>query len=167
MITGVAAQLRDVHTERDTLAADLEARLDAHPLAQVLNSMSGAGFRATLKILTTIGDGTAFPTATHLAADAGLCPVTHRSGSSIKGETRSQRGNHALKSALFLSVFASLADPTSRTYYDRKRAQDKRHNATLICLARRRIDVLYAMLRDRTPYQHRTPTEPDSSPVVA
>ena len=67
--------------------------------------------------------------------------MTRRSGSSIKGETRSQRGNHALKSALFLSAFASLADPTSRallTPPDRKRAQGKRHNAALICLARRR-----------------------------
>jgi hypothetical protein len=50
-------------------------------------------------------------------------PVTRRSGSSIKGETRSQRGNHALKSALFLSAFASLSDPTSRAYYDRKKTE--------------------------------------------
>ncbi|MGH3621309.1 MAG: IS110 family transposase [Sciscionella sp.] len=167
VITGVAAQLRDVHTERATLAADLEARLEAHPLAGVLTSMPGLGFRTALKILTIIGDGSAFPTAAHLAAYAGLSPVTRRSGSSIKGETRSQRGNHALKSALFLSAFASLADPTSRAYYDRKRAQGKRHNAALICLARRRVDVIFAMLRDRKPYQLPTPIEPDSSPAAA
>jgi transposase len=102
------------------LAAELEARLEAHPLAEVLTSMPSNGFRTALKILTIVGDAAAFPTAGHLAAYAGLAPVTRRSGSSIKGETRSQRGNHALKSALFLSAFASLADPTSRAYYDRK-----------------------------------------------
>lgn len=80
--------------------------------------------------------------------------------------TRSQRGNHALKSALFLSAFASVADPTSRAYYDRKRAQGKRHNAALMCLARRRVDVLFAMLSDRTPYQP-TPTQPDTTPAAA
>lgn len=66
---------------------------------------------------------------------------------------------------MFLSAFASLADPTSRTYYDRKRAQGKRHNAALICLARRRADVLFAMLRDRTPYQAptTTPTVPEAA----
>jgi transposase len=115
VIAGVAAQLRDVHTERAALAADLEARLEAHPLAEVLTSMPGVGFRTALKILTIVGDGSAFPTPGHLAAYAGLAPVTRRSGTSIKGETRSQRGNHALKSALFLSAFASLGDPTSRT----------------------------------------------------
>ncbi len=89
----------------------------------------GLGVRTATKILTIVGDGSAFPTAGHLAAYAGLAPVTRRSGTSIKGETRSQRGNHALKSALFLSAFASLADPVSRAYYDRKRAAGKRHNA--------------------------------------
>jgi transposase len=167
VIAGVAAQLRDVRTERDTLAAELEARLEAHPLAEVLTSMPGLGFRTALKILTIVGDGAAFPTAGHLAAYAGLAPVTRRSGSSIKGETRSQRGNHALKSALFLSAFASLADPTSRAYYDRKRAQGKRHNAALVCLARRRVDVIYAMLRDRTPYKQPAVVAPERSPAAA
>lgn len=164
VIGGVAMQLREVRTERDTLAAELESRLAAHPLAEVLTSMPGLGFRTACKILTIVGDGAAFPTAGHLAAYAGLAPVTRRSGTSIKGETRSQRGNHALKSALFLSAFASLADPTSRIYYDRKRAQGKRHNAALICLARRRTDVIYAMLRDRTPY---APPAPTSTPAAA
>lgn len=153
VIAGVAAQLRDVHTERTALATDLEARLEAHPLYEVLTSMPGVGVRTALKILTIVGDGSAFPTAGHLAAYAGLAPVTRRSGTSIKGETRSQRGHHALKSALFLSAFASLSDPTNRNYYDRKRDAGKRHNAALICLARRRVDVIYAMLRDRQPYK--------------
>ncbi|AEA29048.1 transposase IS116/IS110/IS902 family protein (plasmid) [Pseudonocardia dioxanivorans CB1190] len=165
VIGGVAAQLREVRLERDTLATELETLLEAHPLAGVLTSMPGLGFRTALKILTIVGDGAAFPTAGHLAAYAGLAPVTRRSGTSIKGETRSQRGNHALKSALFLSAFASLADPTSRAYYDRKRAAGKRHNAALICLARRRTDVIYAMLRDRRPYA--PPSVPTLPPVAA
>jgi transposase len=167
VIAGVAAQLRDTHTRRTALAADLEKRLEAHPLAEVLTSMPGLGFRTAIKILTIVGDGSAFPTAGHLAAYAGLAPVTRRSGSSIKGETRSQRGNHALKSALFLSAFASLADPTSRDYYDRKRAQGKRHNAALICLARRRTDVIFAMLRDRVPHQHPASGEPTPTATAA
>jgi transposase len=167
VIAGVAAQLRDTHARRAALAADLEERLAAHPLAEVLTSMPGLGFRTAIKILTIVGDGSAFPTAGHLAAYAGLAPVTRRSGSSIKGETRSQRGNHALKSALFLSAFASLSDPASRTYYDRKRAAGKRHNAALICLARRRVDVIFAMLRDRTPYQHPPVKDLDTSAAAA
>jgi transposase len=167
VISGVATQLRQVRTERTALAVDVEERLATHPLAEVLTSMPGLGVRTALKILTIVGDGAAFPTAGHLAAYAGLAPVTRRSGSSIRGETRSQRGNHALKSALFLSAFASLADPTSRAYYDKKRAQGKRHNAALICLARRRVDVLFAMLRDRKPYQPPVTTSPTPDALAA
>jgi hypothetical protein len=54
--------------------------------------------------------------------------VTRRSGTSINSQTRSQRGHHGLKAALFQSAFASLGDPASRAYYDRKRAEGKQHN---------------------------------------
>jgi hypothetical protein len=58
---------------------------------------------------------------------------------------------------MFLSAFAALrADPASRAYYDKKRAEGKKHNAALICLARRRCDVLHAMLKNRATYQPRT-----------
>ena len=57
----------------------------------------------------------------------------------------------ATAAALFLSAVAALSDPVSRACYDRERAQQK-HNAALIALARRRTDVLYAMLRDNKPY---------------
>jgi hypothetical protein len=44
---------------------------------------------------------------------------------SLKNPARS--GNH--KRAMFLSAFAALHDPTSRAYYDRERAEGKKHNA--------------------------------------
>ncbi|MHA7298665.1 IS110 family transposase, partial [Pseudarthrobacter sp. MDT3-1] len=56
------------------------------------------------------------------------------------------------------SSFAALKDPLSRAYYDRKRAEGKRHNQALIALARRRCDVLFAMLRDGTLYDAPSPT---------
>ena len=90
---------------------------------------------------------------------AGIAPVTRRSGTSIRGEQSSRRGNKVLKRALFLSAFAALHDPESRAYYDRKRAQGKRHNQALIALARRRSDVLFAMLRDGISFKVHIPDE--------
>ncbi|WP_328853232.1 IS110 family transposase [Micromonospora globbae] len=155
----LADSLRDVLQQRDQVAAEVERMLDAHPLASVLTSMPGIGVRTAARILLEVGDGTAFATPGHLAAYAGLAPVTRRSGSSIRGEHPPRGGNKQLKRAFFLAAFAALADPINRAYYDRKRAEGKRHNAALICLARRRCDVLFAMLRHKTPYQPR-PTAP-------
>jgi transposase len=156
----LADSLREVLRQRATLAGEVERMLDAHPLAQVLTSMPGIGVRTAARILLEVGDGTSFATSGHLAAYAGLAPVTRRSGSSIRGEHPPRGGNKQLKRAFFLAAFAALADPVSRTYYDRKRAEGKRHNAALICLARRRCDVLFAMLRDKIPYQPRTTQTP-------
>ncbi len=82
--------------------------------------------------------------------------MTRRSGSSIRGEHPSRGGNKNLKRAFFLAAFAALSDPASRAYYDRKRAEKKKHNAALICLARRRVDVLHAMLRNGALYEDRS-----------
>lgn len=152
-----AAALAGLLDQRKAIAADVEKVLDDHPLAQVLTSMPGVGVRTAARILVEIGDASSFPTAGHLAAYAGLAPVTRRSGSSIKGEHPARGGNKRLKNALFLSAFAALSDTESRAYYDRKRAQGKKHNAAIVCLARRRIDVMYAMLRDGTHYHAKKP----------
>ncbi len=126
--------------------------------------MPGIGVRTAARILLEIGDASAFKSSGHLAAYAGIAPVTRTSGSSIKGEHPARTGNRKLKRAFFLAALAALHDPTSRAYYDRKRAEGKKHNAALICLAHRRCDVLFAMLRNCTSY--RTP-QPKTTPAAA
>lgn len=159
----LASSLRQVLDQRAELAVQVVKAVDEHPLAEVQTSMPGVGVRTAARILLDIGDASQFPTAGHLAAYAGLAPVTRRSGTSIRGEFPARSGNKHLKRALFLSSFTALKDPTSRAYYDRKRAQGKKHNAALICLSRRRCDVLFAMIKNREPYRVTTPT-PDPSP---
>jgi transposase len=151
VIPRLAEQLATLRRQRTEIGTEVERLVEAHPLHQVLTSMPGVGVGTCARLLAEIS-GRHFDTAAHLAAYAGLAPITRRSGTSIRGERPSSRGNRILKRALFLSAFAALRDPVSRAYYDRKIAQGKRHNQALVALARRRVDVLYAMLRDGTPY---------------
>jgi transposase len=156
----LAAQLRSLRLQRDDVAVQVEHLVEAHPLWIILASMPGIGVRtAAVFIAETAGKD--FASAAHLAAYAGLAPVTRRSGTSVRGETSSHRGNKRLKRALFLSAFAALRDPISRAYYDRKTSQGKRHNQALIALARRRCDVIYAMVRDGCLYD--TPPIPKAA----
>jgi len=152
-LAGMLLGLRDARAE---IYAQVEALVEAHPLHLVLTSIPAVGVRTEARILTEIV-GKDFATAGHLASYAGLAPVTWRSGTSIRGDHPSRKGNKILKRALFLSAFAALKDPVSRTYYDRKRAEGKRHNQALIALARRRTDTLFAMLRDMTLYEEKLP----------
>ncbi|VVE85935.1 transposase [Pandoraea sputorum] len=148
----LAQQLAALRKQRDEIATEVERLVQSNPLWPVLSSMPGVGLRTAARLLTEVAHK-AFASAAHLAAYAGLAPVTRRSGSSIRGEHPSRRGNKVLKRALFLSAFAALRNPISRDYYSRKIQQGTRHNQALIALARRRCDVLFAMLRDGTFYQ--------------
>jgi transposase len=159
----LAQQLATLTMQRAEIAAQVEALVEAHPLHKVLTSLPGVGVRTAARILTEVV-GKDFKDAAHLASYAGIAPVTRRSGTSIRGEHAPRGGNKRLKRALFLSAFASLNHPPSRAYYDRKRAQGKRHNQAVIALARRRCDVLFAMLRDGTLYQ---PPLPSSAATAA
>ncbi|NVM96708.1 IS110 family transposase [Arthrobacter sp. AETb3-4] len=151
VLAQLAAMLKHLRGARDELLTKVEALVEAHPLHEVLTSMPAVGVRTAARIITEVA-GKEFQSSGHLASYAGLAPVTWRSGTSIRGDHPSKKGNKTLKRAFFLSAFAALKDPLSRAYYDRKRAEGKRHNQALIALARRRCDVLFAMLRDGTLY---------------
>lgn len=159
IVPSLAASLQAVLDQRKILATKIEELLANHSLSKVLTSLPGIGVRTGARILIDVGDGSGFPSAAHLASYAGLAPTTRSSGSSIRGEQPCRRGNKQLKRTFFLSAFAALPDPASRTYYDKKINQGKHHTQAHPCLARRRADVLFAILRDGTFYEPQpTPT---------
>jgi hypothetical protein len=110
--------------------------------------------------LVCVGDMCAFESADHLAAyDAGLVPAARDSGKRVGNRRRMPGGNKILKRVFYQSAFASLrASPHSRAFYDRKRAEGKKHTQALSALARRRVNVLWAMLRDGTTFETRSAT---------
>ncbi|AJK81575.1 hypothetical protein RE97_21935 [Mycobacterium avium subsp. paratuberculosis] len=72
---------------------------------------------------------------------------------------RPRRYDRRLLRACYLSALVSIrTDPSSRTYYDRKRTEGKRHTQAVLALARRRLNVLWAMLRDHAVYHPATTT---------
>jgi hypothetical protein len=53
----------------------------------------------------------------------------------------------------YQSAFCAIGtDPVSKAFYRRKRTEGKRHHQALIALARRRVNVLFALLQHREPY---------------
>ena len=156
LVAELAEQLHRVLVRRQSLAKEIERAFFALPEASIIKSLPGIGPRLGARILIEIGDIRQFRTSAQLAAYAGLGPTPHQSGTSIRGNRVTRFGNHRLKNAFFLAAFSSLKHPPSRTYYDRKRNEGKRHTQAVLSLARRRVDVLHAMLTTKTAY--RTPT---------
>ena len=80
IITELAADLDTITQRRERLAEEIQEIFTTHPLALILTSLPGIGTRLGARILTEIGDITRFPTSGHLAAYAGLAPVTANPG---------------------------------------------------------------------------------------
>jgi transposase len=141
----------------NTLDEDLEKRFFARPEARILTSLPGMGPILGAEFLVAVGDIRAFSSADRLAAYAGLVPAARDSGKRVGKHRRMRGGNKSLKRVFYQSAFASLRSaPESRAFYDRKRAEGKRHTQALIALARRRVNVLWAMLRDGTTFETRS-----------
>ncbi|PIM71335.1 hypothetical protein CTU88_14645 [Streptomyces sp. JV178] len=117
---------------------------------------AGDGAILTAEFIASVGNIRRFTSADALAAASGLAPVLTQSGKVRYSRARNRR--RQIKRVFCQAAFCSIqCDPTSRAYYDRKRAEGKRHHQALIALARRKINVLYALLRDRQPFQARPP----------
>lgn len=154
VIAELAVDLDHIHNRRTKLAGQIEEVFLQHPLGAVLVTLCGFGPRTGARTLAEIGDPHRFADGGRLAAYAGLAPVDRRSGRSINSTSSARVGNHRLKNAMFIAAFvAAQHDPAARAYYQRKRAEGKRHNAAIICLARKRCDLILAMLKTATPYQ--------------
>lgn len=153
----VAALAQEIITLNQELA-DLDAligeKVTEHRHTLVLLSMPGFGPVLAAEFLgATGGDLTVFETADRFAGVAGLAPAPRDSGRITGNHHRPRRYDRRLLRVFYLSGLSALKScPASRTYYDRKRTEGKTHIQAMLSLARRRLNVLWAMLRDGTTY---------------
>jgi transposase len=134
------------------LDRELEALLDRHPDAALIRSLPGMGVVLSAELIAEAGNLSRFRSADALASAAGIAPVLRQSGKT-RFLRRPAGGNKTLKRVFYQSAFCSLAHNDSRAFYARKRREGKRHHQAVIALARRRVNVLWAVLQSRTPFQ--------------
>lgn len=148
IITELATAILALDDRLKALDAQIEVTFAEHPQAAVIQSMPGFGPFLGASLLVGANDLRAFPSAGHLAAAAGLVPVPNDSGRRTGNLHRPLRYSRSLRHVFYLSAQTSMmrAGP-NRDYYLKKRAHGATHAQAVIALARRRIDVLWALLR--------------------
>lgn len=154
----LAKEVMTLDTEIANTEAMIEDRFRRHRHAETILSMPGFGVLLGAEFLaSTGGDMTAFDSVDRLAGVSGLAPVPRDSGRISGNHKRPRRYDRRLLRACYLSAqIAIRTDAASRHYYDRKRTEGKTHTQAVLALARRRLNVLWAMLRDDAPYRAET-----------
>jgi len=150
----LARRTLELETEEKQLNALITERAQTLPEVAIIASIPGISQLTAAGLMAEIKDISRFRNADSLASYGGVAPVRRESGTSVKGSRKQKGGNRRLKNALMQSVqMAFIHDDKARRYYDKKRAEGKSHRQALLALARRRIDLIYALLATGSLYQ--------------
>ncbi|MBO8192456.1 IS110 family transposase [Streptomyces oryzae] len=133
----------------------IEGRFRDHLYAEAILSMPGLGPVPGAELIAhTGGDLNVFGSPDRLAGVAGLAPVPKDSGR-VSGNLRRPRRywRRLLRVVYMPSLVAIRCRPMSKAFYDPKRAEKKSHRQAVIALARRRVNVLWALIRDGRTFE--------------
>ncbi|WP_067470530.1 IS110 family transposase [Nocardia amamiensis] len=132
-------------------------RFRRHPAAEVIASLPGIGVQLGAEFLAiTGGDLAQFRSPDRLAAMAGVAPVPRDSGKVHGNLRRPRRYHRGLLRVFYLSAECSVRyNEDSKRFVDRKRMEGKTYRQAVIALARRRVNVLWALMREQRCYEPR------------
>ncbi len=163
IVADLATQLLAIGSRITDLDARITTTFRSHPQAEIIESLPGMGPILGAELIAAAGDLNGYANAGRLASAAGLVPVPKDSGRRTGNLHRPQRYSRKLRRVFYLSASAAMMrEGPNRDYYLKKREQGHRHVQALIALARRRVDVLWALLRDNRLFE---PAPPKSEPM--
>jgi len=124
-----------------------------HPDAHIFSSFPGAGSVLAPRLLAAMGsDRSRFHSSLEVAEYSGIAPVTERSGKSKWVHRRFACSQFVKQSFHEFAAQSILYCHWARGYYDRKKAEGKRHHAVIRALAYRWIRIIYRCWKDRIHY---------------
>ena len=153
LVRALAAVLERLVSEIAQLTGRIEHAVAELPDGRIVMSFPRAGRICAAQILAEIGDVRArFATCDQLAAEAGVCPVTHASGKR-RGVVFRWACNHRLRQAITcLAGNSRHSSPWAADVYQRARARGCHHPLAIRILARAWIRILWRAWTDRTTY---------------
>ena len=146
-------QIRSLEASVDVFDAEIARLLSGFDTQ--LTTITGIGPTLAAVILSEIGgDIRRFSSPAKLAAYAGVDPTVKQSGDFSGTRMKmSKRGSPYLRRAIWLaSTVAAFKDPAIHALYERKRAEGKDHMTVIGHICRKMISIIFAVLRDNSPY---------------
>lgn len=152
-VRATARIVREMTTQIEALAAELELRFEEHPDAKIIRSLPGLGFVLGARALGEFGDApNRYADAKARKNYATTSPVTRASGK-LRLVVARRGGNRRLGEVCLRWAFGAIhASPGARAYYDSLRARQKTHGQAMRAVANRLVGILHACLAKRVEY---------------
>ena len=120
---------------------------------ELLLSIPGMGPILAAVVVSEIDDISRFVSAQKLSGYAGLCPSTSSSGGKTYNGKLMRHCNKWLRWAFVEAAWVSVGcSPYFGGLYKRKRAQGKKANTAVLCVARRMCRIAWQLLTQQRPY---------------
>ncbi len=156
LVLALVAVLEPLVAQIQRLTSAVEHALETHPDGVLVASFPRAGRVNAAQLLAELGDDRSrFVTEEHLAAEAGVAPVTRASGKSRAVSFRWACNKRLRRAVVCFSDNSRHASPWAAGVYHRARARGCDHPHAVRILARSWIRVLWRCWRDRKPYDPR------------
>lgn len=155
LVRMLASQVARCGEDVDALDAAISRALAGDEAYRCLLTVPGIGPKTAAALVTAV-DISLFRSHDELASYCGVAPANRQSGTSLNSTSPGRGGNKALKNLLIFSC-NSLVGTKNRfgAYYDDCRARGMRHNKALKAVARKRVKVIYSIMRNPRPYEER------------
>ena len=125
-------------------------------IAKILLSIPGFGSVCTTELAGEIGTVERFSKEGSLALYLGMSTLDNSSGK-YQGTKAPKHVNTRAKAAMMIALDRHRKNvPESQTYYEKKRAQGKKHNQAIRALGRHLCRIIYKMLKEEREYQLRS-----------
>jgi transposase len=149
----LVAVLRALNAQIKALADSIATQLDAHPDAEIFQSLPRSGTVRAARLLAEIGDARGrFPTRDSLTCLAGVAPSTRQSGK-VKAVTFRWGADKQLRDALCdFAGDSRHASPWAADLYDKAIARGCDHPHAVRILARAWAHVIWRCWQDHVPY---------------
>lgn len=137
------------------------------PIIDLLCSIPGIGILTAATILAEVGDFSAFSKPNKLVAFFGIDPSVNQSGEFTGTRNKmSKRGSRLLRRVIFTTALANIrskrngekTNPVMHEFYHQK-CVSKPKKVALGAVMRKLVNIIFAVLRDRKPFELRTPEE--------
>ena len=152
IISSSAKRVLELKEEIEMLDRQLEETGEKSAEVKRLKSMSGIGTKLSSRLVGEIGNINRFESERQLAVYCGVACIDDDSGKSKKTRVV-YKANKICKATMIEIAGCTIRYiPESKSYYDKKRAEGKKHNHAVRCLARQLIKVIFKRLKENRDY---------------
>lgn len=124
-----------------------------------LTSIPDIDIVTATKIISGVAYISRFSSSSKLAKFCSIAPSERSTGKKRRYE-KSKYGNKSLRSTIYFVALSHISrtrdgkdkNPISRAYYLKKVSEGKTKKEALACLTRRLVDIIFAVMRDRSIY---------------